>query len=120
MDFKKSQTIYQQIADIVKENILTKKWIVGEKISSVRELAAEIEVNPNTVMRSYSSLQEQGVLFNKRGIGFFVAENAQKIIHNMDKERFINEELPNIFKKMNLLKIDFEELKKIYTKSKFK
>lgn len=120
MDFKKSQTIYEQIADIVKENILTKKWSAGEKISSVRELAAEIEVNPNTVMRSYSSLQEQGVLFNKRGIGFFVSEDAINIIHKMDKERFIKEELPNIFKKMNLLNIDFEELKKIYNKSKFK
>jgi len=120
MDFKKSQTIYEQIADIVRENILTDKWQAGDKIASVRELAAEIEVNPNTVMRSYSSLQEQGILFNKRGIGFFVSDKAQKIIHKMDKDIFIKEELPSIFRKMKLLHVDFEELRNLYNKSKSK
>jgi len=118
MDFKKSQTIYEQIADIVRENILTNKWQANEKIASVRELASEIEVNPNTVMRSYSSLQDQGILYNKRGIGFFVSEKAQDIIHKMDKENFIKEELPHVFKKMKLLNVDFEELKQLYIKSK--
>lgn len=120
MDFKKSKTIYEQISDLIKENILNDKWKADEKISSVRELAAEIEVNPNTVMRSYSSLQEQGILFNKRGVGFFVSEKAKKIIHKIDKENFIQHDLPELFKKMQLLDIDFTELETAYKKRKLK
>lgn len=118
MEFKKGRTIYEQIGDIVRENILTDKWKHGDKILSVRELAAQIEVNPNTVMRSYSLLQEKGILFNKRGIGFFVSDKAKDIIHALDKEIFIKEELPHIFKKMKLLNIQFNELKTLYDKSK--
>lgn len=114
MKFKKNQTIYLQIADFICENIITRKWPEDEKISSVRELAATIEVNPNTVMRTYSHLQEMGVIFNKRGIGYFVSQGAPGKIKNMQKQEFIKEELPEIFKKMQLLQIDFEELEKIY------
>lgn len=114
MEFKKNQTIYLQIADFICENILTHKWPQEEKISSVRELAATIEVNPNTIMRTYSHLQEMGIIYNKRGIGYFVAEGAPKKIKDMQKQEFIKEELPEVFKKMKLLQIDFAELEKIY------
>ena len=114
MKFKKNQTIYLQIADFICENILTRKWAEEEKISSVRELAANIEVNPNTVMRTYSHLQEMGVIFNKRGIGYFVSKGAPQKIKDMQKLEFIRDELPEVFKKMQLLQIDFVELEKIY------
>lgn len=116
MEFRKGQTIYEQIGDVVRESILTEKWKPNEKVSSVRELAAEIEVNPNTVMRAYSILQEDGILYNKRGIGFFVSEKAKSIIHKIDKELFIEQELPLLFKKMKLLEIDFNELQSLYKK----
>ncbi|HEV2355272.1 MAG TPA: GntR family transcriptional regulator, partial [Puia sp.] len=73
MEFRDNEAIYLQIAGLVCENILTGKWLPGEKILSVRDLAVELEVNPNTVMRSYELLQEQGIVFNKRGQGLFVA-----------------------------------------------
>ena len=114
MKFKKNQTIYLQIADFICENILTHKWPQEEKISSVRELAASIEVNPNTVMRTYSHLQEMGVIYNKRGIGYFVSKGAPDKIKDMQKQEFIKQELPEVFKKMQLLQIDFQELEKIY------
>jgi len=117
MEFKKNQTIYLQIADFICENILTHKWPVEEKISSVRELASMIEVNPNTVMRTFSHLQEMGVIYNKRGIGYFVASGAPKKIQDMQKQEFIKEVLPEVFKKMDLLKLDFKELEKIYHSS---
>lgn len=117
MEFRKGKTIYEQIGDIVRENILTEKWKSGQKILSVRELAAEIEVNPNTVMRSYSILQDHGIIANKRGVGFFVTDEAKKLIYTMDKEAFIQEELPLLFKKMKLLGIQFEDLKSLYKKS---
>ena len=117
MEFKKSQTIYMQIADFICENIMVNKWPEGDKIASVREFASQIEVNPNTVMRTYSYLQDEGIIFNKRGIGFFVEEGASQKIKAMQKQDFINTVLPELFKKMQLLKIDFDELKSLYKKS---
>lgn len=116
MEFKKNQTIYLQIADLICENILSEKWQVEEKIASVRELAAMIEVNPNTVMRTYTYLQDKGIIYNKRGIGFFVAKEAPKSISRIEREAFLKTELPELFKKMDLLKIDFDELKDFYKK----
>jgi len=116
MDFKKSQTIYMQIADFICENILSEKIKAGDKIQSVREMAASIQVNPNTVMRTYSYLQEQEIIFNKRGIGYFVSEDAAQKMKDIKKEEFIQSYLPELFKNMDLLGIDFGELEKIYKK----
>ena len=118
MEFKKNQTIYLQIADFICENILTHKWTVEEKIPSVRELAAMIEVNPNTVMRTFTHLQEMGVIYNKRGIGNFVSTGAPNKIQEMQKQEFITQVLPEVFKKMDLLKLDFAELEKLYNTAK--
>ena len=73
MEFKDNEAIYLQIAGYVSELILRGKWPPDSKIPSVRELAGDLQVNPNTVMRTYELLQSQNVLYNKRGIGFFVA-----------------------------------------------
>ncbi|HEV3326742.1 MAG TPA: GntR family transcriptional regulator, partial [Puia sp.] len=73
MQFRESQAIYLQIADYVCERILLKEWPPGDRVPSVRELAVLLEVNPNTVMRTYEFLQQQAILFNQRGIGFFAA-----------------------------------------------
>lgn len=118
MEFKSNQTIYMQIADFICENILKGKWEEGNKMSSVREMAATIEVNPNTVMRTYSYLQDAGIISNKRGIGFFINEGASQKIEAMQKEEFITKILPEIFRKMELLNIDMDELKSIYDQSR--
>ena len=114
MNFTKNQTIYMQIADHVSEQILRGDLQAGDKIPSVRELAATIEVNPNTVMRTFTYLQDQAIIFNKRGIGYFVSDDAFKITQKMKKEIFIQQYLPDFFKMMDLLKMDFKDLEKIY------
>ncbi|MCI5090919.1 GntR family transcriptional regulator [Phaeodactylibacter sp.] len=114
MDFKNTKTIYVQIADYICENILAEKIKPGEKIQSVREMAATIQVNPNTVMRTYSYLQEQEIIYNKRGIGYFVADDATQKTTMLRREEFITQYLPEVFKTMELLDIDFDELKSIY------
>lgn len=111
MDFKSHEAIYLQIADYVNEQVLLGKWAINEKIPSVRELAAELQVNPNTVMRTYEHLQQSGVVFNKRGIGYFVTERATQEIKKQQKERFMKRELPEFFRNMYLLEISFEEIK---------
>ena len=114
MDFNDSQAIYLQIADYFCENILQKKWQEGEKIPSVREIAVKVEVNPNTAMRTFSYLQDQGIIFNKRGIGYFVADSGFRKTLQLKKEQFIREELPKMFRNMELLGLDLDDLQLYY------
>ncbi|MCL2435431.1 MAG: GntR family transcriptional regulator [Lentimicrobiaceae bacterium] len=110
MDFKETQPIYMQIADWACEQILLDKWQSDDRAPSVRELGALLEVNPNTVVRSYDFLQTKEILVNKRGVGFFVAPNAADKIREFQKERFFEEELPVVFKTMRLLNIEINEI----------
>ncbi len=114
MEFHQDQAIYLQIADIICENILTESWKEGDRIPSIRELSVSIEVNPNTAMRSYSYLQELGIIFNQRGIGYFVAGRAREITLELKKNNFVNRELPRIFKTMDLLHLSFDDLAELY------
>ena len=114
MNFSENKSIYLQITEFVQEQILLNKWQKEEKIPSVRDLAAELQVNPNTVMRAYDSLQMQGIIYNRRGIGNHVSPDAGKKILAASKEKFLQTELPAIFKNMLLLEIGFDELEQLY------
>jgi DNA-binding transcriptional regulator YhcF (GntR family) len=114
MNFKDKEPIYIQIADFVTEHISLAKWLPEEKIPSVRDLAGDLQVNPNTVMRAYEYLQNQEIIFNKRGLGLFVNTNAVEIINGLRREKFLQQELPIFFKSLFLLDIDLEELKNRY------
>jgi GntR family transcriptional regulator len=110
MEFGDSHAIYLQIADQLTENILLKRWNSGDRIPSVRELAVSIEVNPNTVMRTFNYLQEKGIIYNKRGIGYFVSDDGFEKTKALKKEIFISQELPRIFREMRLLSLTMEDL----------
>ena len=110
MQFRESQAIYLQIAEYVCEKVLLKEWEPAARIPSVRELAVHLEVNPNTVMRTYEFLQQQEIIFNQRGIGFFIAADAVQKVKNYSKERFLGQELPELFKSMYLLGISVEDI----------
>ena len=114
MEFKEKQAIYLQIGDYLCENILRRKWREGDKIPSVRDMSVSIEVNPNTVMRAYSYLQDRGIIFNKRGIGYFVDGNAYKRTRDLKRKNFTSRELPSLFKTMDLLGITFDDLRELY------
>ena len=114
MDFETKQPIYLQISDLICENIITEKWQEGERIPSVRELAVETEVNPNTILRTYTHLQDRQIIQNQRGIGYFVAGDAAERTRAMKREEFIARDLPRIFKTMNILRMDFDELRRLY------
>lgn len=110
MEFKEKQAIYLQIADYVCDHILSGQWKAGERLLSVRELAVKLEVNPNTVMRTYDALLKQNILLNKRGIGFFVDNEAVNRIIQFRKQRFMHEELPLFIKNIHLLQIGWDEI----------
>lgn len=114
MEFKDTQPIYIQIADYFFDNILLKKWKEGEKIPSVRQVAVIMEVNPNTALRTFNYLQDLDIIYNKRGIGYFVGDNAYKKTLELKKEKFINTDLPFLFKTIKILNINFDELNKLY------
>ncbi len=114
MEFRKQKGIYLQIADYICENVLTQTWKAGEKILSVREMAASIEVNPNTVARTYSYLQDQGIIYMQRGIGYFVADDAFEKTRSIRKEDFINQFLPEVFHTMDVLGMTFKDLQAFY------
>lgn len=114
MNFKDKEAIYLQIADYVGEHIFLGKWLAGEKIPSVRELAGELQVNPNTVMRTYEYLQQHEIVFNKRGMGLFVSADAVAQIKSIRKQRFIQQEMPDFFNSLYLLDIDPDDVLKLY------
>ncbi|MFD2163403.1 GntR family transcriptional regulator [Paradesertivirga mongoliensis] len=114
MEFRDNEAIYLQIAGYVSENIMLGKWAIGEKVPSVRELAVELQVNPNTVVRAYEFLQQRNVIANKRGIGFFATNNSMENIENYRKERFLKQELPEFFRNIYILNISLEEIGKRY------
>jgi GntR family transcriptional regulator len=118
MEFRNNEAIYLQIAAFVSEKILRGIWLPDEKIPSVRDLAIELEVNPNTVMRTYEFLQSQEVIFNKRGIGFFVANDGISKVKAYRKDRFIQQDLPEFFRNIYLLDITLEDLQARYTQFK--
>ncbi len=119
MEFKNNEAIYLQIAGYVSEHILLGKWPAEHKIPSVRDLAVALEVNPNTVMRTYEFLQNQEVIYNKRGIGFFVAPTGDKKVKTFRKERFLQQDLPEFLRTMYLLDIHPDEIKTRYDRYKF-
>jgi DNA-binding transcriptional regulator YhcF (GntR family) len=116
MQFTESQAIYLQIAKIMEEKILRKEWLAEMRIPSVRDLAVAMEVNPNTAVRAFEILQQKEVIYNKRGIGYFVSENAYAIIKKEWKKNFEAQELPEFFKNITLLDFSMEEITTLYTK----
>lgn len=117
MDFTDKQPIYKQISDYFCKQILEKNWAPDDRVPSVREIAVQMEVNPNTAMRAFQILQDEDILYNKRGIGHFIAEGAYQKTLELQREEFIENDLPGFFKKMKLLGFSCDELEKLYSES---
>ena len=106
MEFNENKSIYLQICDAICEQILSGSLRPDERIPSVREYGAEIGVNPNTIMRSYEKLTADGIIYNRRGIGYFISPNALETVLEAQRKEFLENELPAILKRMALLGID--------------
>jgi GntR family transcriptional regulator len=114
MVFRQNEAIYQQIADLACENVLSGAWKAGDRVPSVRELAGEIEVNPNTVVRTYAYLQDQGIIQNQRGLGYYVADHAPEVTRELMRRTFVSRDLPRVFRTMDLLGMGVDELRGLY------
>ena len=117
MNFNNDKAIYIQIAERICDEILAGKYKEGERIPSVREYAVLLEVNANTTVKSYDLLAGEGVIYNKRGLGYFVSAGAKKQIKKTRKKEFMKERLPELARQMQLLDISIEEVKDALEKS---
>lgn len=116
MNFNEKKPIYVQIADTICEGIVRGNHSAGSRIPSVREYAAQLEVNVNTVMRAFELLQGKDIIYNKRGLGYFVSDDAPHKVLAMKRERFLSEDVPEFFRQAELLGFTFEDLKEIHKK----
>ena len=114
MNFKESKPIYLQIVDRICDEILQGRYAEGDRLPSVRDYAATVEVNPNTAMRSYDFLQSCAVIRMQRGIGYFVEQGAAGRIRAFRRETFMNEELYDFFRQARSIGITPEELVALY------
>lgn len=114
MTFKDNQPIYMQITELACERVLLGQWPAEGRIPSVRELGVELQVNPNTVMRAYEFLEQQNIISNRRGVGFFVTPEAASRVLGLRREQFLLEVLPNVFRQLRLLEIPIEEVQRRY------
>lgn len=110
MEFNQNKAIYLQIRDTICERILSGDLKPEDRIPSVREYGASIGVNPNTVMRTYEKLTMEGVIYNKRGIGYFITAEAMEIVLENSRKEFLETELPVVIRKMELLGLNPKEL----------
>ena len=114
MNFKDNKAIYLQIADRIGDQILSGSLTAEGKVPSVRELAAEIEVNANTVARTYEYLQQSGVIYTKRGLGYFVCPDAKEKIVALRREQLMHGEMDYFLGQLKAVGITPAELKEMY------
>lgn len=120
MNFTSNKAIYEQIADRLADEMMAEKYPPGGRIPSVREYAALLQVNTNTAVKSYELLAREGIIFNKRGMGYFVAEDARHRIAQRRQDEFMNQMLPELFRQMRLLGIGIDEVSRKWAESQNK
>ena len=114
MTFTNDKAIYIQIADRLCDEILADKYKDDDRIPSVREYAVLLEVNTNTAVKAYDELARANIIYNKRGLGYFVTPGAKKQILKERKQEFMKERLPELFRQMLLLDITMDDVAEAY------
>ena len=98
-----NRPIYLQIYDTICDQVLSGALVPDGRIPSVREYGAQLGVNPNTIMRTYEKLTTDGIIYNKRGLGFFISQDAREKVLEYKKTEFVNETVPKIRRQLQLL-----------------
>ena len=118
MIFTNDKAIYIQMADRLCDEILAGKYKDDDRIPSVREYAVMLEVNANTAVKAYDELSRANIIYNKRGLGYFVTPGAKKQILKERKQEFMKERLPELFRQMQLLDITIDDVAEAYNQIK--
>ncbi|MBQ8487137.1 MAG: GntR family transcriptional regulator [Prevotella sp.] len=116
MTFTNDKAIYLQMADRLCDEILAGTYKDDDRIPSVREYAVLLEVNTNTAVKAYDELARANIIYNKRGLGYFVTPGARRQILKERKRQFMEERLPELFRQMRLLDIDIKDVDAAWAK----
>ncbi len=102
--------IYRQVRERVVAMILEGTLDEGDALPSVRQVAADYQINPLTVSKAYQELVDEQLVEKRRGLGMFVTEGAQQALLKSERDRFLNEEWPALFARIERLGLDLETL----------
>jgi len=105
-----NQPIYRQLRDRMVALILEGALKEGDALPSVRNVAADYRLNPLTVLKGYQQLVDEGLVEKRRGLGMFVSEGARRQLLSGERERFLNDEWPQVLAVINRLGFSAEEL----------
>ena len=117
MRFNSERPIFAQIEELLAEQVMDGRLGSGDRLPSARELAASLEVNPNTAARALQELADSGLARCERGTGYFVAAEGPAIARTERQKLFFDEELPRLFKRMDALGIKISEILERYSAS---
>jgi len=104
------QPIFRQLKEKVVELIIDGEVSEGEAVPSVRQVAADYQINPLTVSKAYQELVDESILEKRRGLGMFVTESAREKLLESEKSQFLNVEWPKIVKKVERLDLSLQQL----------
>jgi len=110
MMFSNDKPIFQQMAERLCDEILAQTYQDDERIPSVREYAVMLEVNTNTAVKAYEQLSRENIIYNKRGLGYYVTPGAREQILKQRRKAFLEQQLPELFRQMNLLGLGIEDV----------
>lgn len=118
MEFSSNKPIYKQIVDYCTGQILSGQWTPGERAPSARDLAVTLAVNLHTILKAYDTLEADGIIYNRRGMGFFVADNAVDLAADTSRSEFFSIVLPSLFDEMERLGITPDDLTEAWNNRK--
>ncbi|MBR6251545.1 MAG: GntR family transcriptional regulator [Bacteroidales bacterium] len=110
--FNPDRAIFLQMGDRICDEILAGKYNEEERIPSMREYAVTLSVNTNTAFKAYEALSNDGIIYNKRGMGYFVSTGAKEKIMSERRRKFMDEFLPDVIRQMKLIGLTLDDLEK--------
>ena len=110
VEWNDKQPIYRQLRDMVIERIMDGSFVEGEAVPSVRQVAADYQINHLTVGKAYQELVDAGLLEKRRGLGMFVTAGARNALTDDEQERFLVEEVPAFAERVRLLGLEMQEV----------
>ena len=110
VEWNDNQPIYKQLREMVVERIMDGSFSEGEAVPSVRQVAADYQINHLTVGKAYQELAEIGLLEKRRGLGMFVTTGARGALTNDEQSRFVDEEVPAFAERVRMLGLDMNRV----------
>ena len=110
MTFNNDKAIYIQMANRLCDDILAGTYSDDDRVPSVREYAVSLEVNTNTAVKAYDQVARDGIIYNRRGLGYFVTPGARDNIMQARRKAFLDTTLPSLFRDMRLLGIGINDI----------